>query len=383
MIRRVLSWLRVVLPPGWWVVVFLLLYACTEGPVLYFERQVGRPIDLSFRPGRLWLIAGTALLAFYRVAAFHPFFRRDYFRWLKSTPWTVDKPLPMGPVELVPQDALGVGGLMLLSAIQPQTDSIELLDVFLFAHCLGIITTFWKTGVPGFGYVSTLLLGFVPRLWKDPWLDLGVLAAAYLLVHEGLWRSLARFPWAAEGYSGEQDANVRQEEQFGPPCGWPYDRFLRDVKMATAIGRTDAVLISMLVGWWVYALEDWAPAWFQPQSVIPILFQFTMVGRGFRYFQGYAPPISLSGRILTFRWIIPGYDRALVAFALLILAFPAVVTLGILLGVTARQGLPVIAAVMVLITLITPPTLRNWRLTGGHRLVAAIPKASRDFVQVG
>lgn len=384
MMRRVLTWFRAVQPPGWWVVAFLVLYACTEGPVLYFERQIGRPIDLAFRPGRVWLVIGAAGLAFYRVAAFHPFFRRDYLRWLRSTPWTVDRPLPVGPVELVPQDAIGVGALMLLGLIQPQTSSIELLDVFLFAHCLALITTFWKTGVPGFGYVSALLLGFVPRLWEDPWLDLGVLTAIYLLVHEALWRSLARFPWATEGYSSEQDAAARQEERFGLPCGWPYDRFLRDVNMATGIGRTDALLISMLVGWWVYALEDWAPAAVQPQVIMLVMFQFVLMGRGMRYFQGYSPPISLSGRIATFQWIIPGYDRALVAFALAIAALPVVTAIWIVLGGwPPRRCVSVLAAVTVLIMLATPPTLRNWRLTGRHRLVPAIPKGSRDFVQVG
>ena len=41
------------------------------------------------------------------------------------------------------------------------------------------------------------------------------------------------------------------------------------------------------------------------------------------------------------------------------------------------------AALLVLIALTTPPKLRRWRLTGQHRLVPAIPKASKDYVQVG
>ena len=51
MIRRVLSRFRVVAPPGWWVVVWLAFFAAFEGPVLYFERQVGGPINLPIRPG--------------------------------------------------------------------------------------------------------------------------------------------------------------------------------------------------------------------------------------------------------------------------------------------------------------------------------------------
>ena len=69
--------------------------------------MAGRPAArLPIRPGRCCLIAGAVLLGFYRVIAFHPYFRADYLRWLKSTPWTVRKPLPVGPVELVPEDGL-------------------------------------------------------------------------------------------------------------------------------------------------------------------------------------------------------------------------------------------------------------------------------------
>ncbi len=383
MIRRLLSGFRVVAPPGWPVILFLFVFAATEGPIFYLERQVGQPLPMPFRPGRWCLIAGAVLLARYRVVAFHPYYRADYLRWLKSTPWTVDKPLPVGPVELAPQDALAVGGLMLLSLAQPQTESIELLDCFLFAHLLWIVGTFWKTGVPGFGYVGLLLLGFVPRLWASPLVALAVLTAIYLLVHEGLWRSLARFPWATEGYASERNLAVRQEQEFGPSCGWPYDRFLRDVKMARGIGRVDALLGSMLVGWWTYALEDWITARFESSMIAIVLVQLVVAHRGNLYLRGYAPPIGLGGRIATFRWIIPGYDRALLVFPMALLAFPTVLLLGASLGVVPHRCMPVVAAVVVFLTLSTPPTLRNWRLTGRHRLVAAIPKGSQDYVQVG
>jgi hypothetical protein len=37
------------------------------------------------------------------------------------------------------------------------------------------------------------------------------------------------------------------------------------------------------------------------------------VGRGFLYEYGFAPPISLWGRFLHFRWVIPCYDQLFVA----------------------------------------------------------------------
>jgi hypothetical protein len=383
MIRSVLSRFRVVAPPAWLVVVWLALFAAFEGTVLYFERQVGMPINVPIRPGRILLIAGAALLGFHRVRAFHPYFQPDYLRWLKSTPWTVRKPLPAGPLELVLEDLLSLGGLMLFSMTQTDTHAIELINVFLFSHLISLVATFWWTGASGFGYCGALFLGFVPRLWKNPFVDLAVLTTIYLFVHEGLWRSLASFPWSTEGHSNDPNHLARrQEKEFGRSCGWPYDRFHRDVLMAKGIRPSDALLISMLTGWWFYALGAWVSLQmlFQVAFMLPTSYMFQ---RGAHYFRGYAPPISFGGRIATFRWIIPGYDQASLFIWLTILAFPSVIALHAYLGMDPRQAAPVLSALLVLIALTSPPTLRRWRLTGQHRLVPAIPKASKDYVQVG
>ena len=86
MIRRVLNRVRLVAPPGWSVLLWLMLFAASEGPILYFERQLGRAQDFPIRPGRLLLITGAVFLGANRVRAFHPFFQADYLRWLKTTP---------------------------------------------------------------------------------------------------------------------------------------------------------------------------------------------------------------------------------------------------------------------------------------------------------
>ena len=383
MIRRVLSRFRVVAPPGWWVVAWVVLFVALEGPLLYFEHQIGRLLDPPVRPGRILLIAGAALLGLHRVRAFHPYFQPDYLRWLKSTPWTVRKPLPAGPTELIPEDTLALGGLMLFSMTPAETHSIELLNVFLFSHSISLLPSFWFTGMPGFGYCAVLSLGFVPQLWENPMVDLAVLTTIYLFVHEGLWHSLAGFPWDTEGHTTDpKHLAMRQEKEFGLSCGWPYDRFHRDVMMAKGFRQSDAILISMLTGWWFYALG----AWLSPQT----LFQFALMlpasylfQRGVHYFRGYAPPISFGGRITTFRWIIPGYDQAILYIPLAIVVLPSVMVFVAYLGMDPRQATPAVAALLVLIALTFPPSLRRWRLTGQHRLVPAIPKASKDYVQVG
>ncbi len=381
MIRRLFSRFRLVAPPGWAVAVFLVFFMAFEGLIRYSER-FGMPWPVPFRPGWSCLIFASVMLGFYCAVAFHPFFQGDYLRWLKSTPWTVRKPLPAGPVDLVLEDSLAIGALMCLSLTQPGGGSIEVLNAFLFTHAAILVRTFWRTAVPGFGYCGALFLGFVPRLWAQPWIDLAVLTSIYLFVHEGLWRSLARFPWPTEGVLDDQYPGVRIEREYGPSCGWPYDRFHRDVRMARGIGRGDAILISMLTGWWFFALGAWIPT----QWLSTFLFSLAialLMRRSVLYFQGYESPISVGGRIATFRWIIPGYDQAALFIVLTPLAIAMMIGLTMYLQMDRYQTIPAFAALLVLIALTTPPKLRRWRLTGQHRLVHAIHKTSQEYVQVG
>jgi hypothetical protein len=384
MIRRVVNRVRLVAPPGWSVLLGLVLFTAFEGPVLYVERQLGRVLDLPIRPGRLLLITGAVLLGANRVRRFHPYFQPDYLRWLKSTPWTVRKPLPAGSVELGLEDLPALGGLILLSAIQPQTRSIELIDAFLFSHTAVLVATFWRTGVARFGYCAALFLGFVPQLWGRPWLDLAVLGAIYLFVHEGLWKALARFPWPTEGAAADMRAEAL-EERHGPLCGWPYDRLLRDVRTANWIGRTDALLISMLLGWWSYSLDSWFPQLVSPPAVLSGSMGPLVVSRFLLYRRGYAPPISLAGRLATFRWIIPGYDQIFLGPVLVVLGMALAVALGAWSGLGPRVSSAMAVSFLVLLALTSPPTWRRWRLTGHHRIVnsSAVQNPQSNFVKVG
>ena len=57
-----------------------------------------------------WLVA----LGAYRAGAFNPLFKRDYFRWLSTSTWTADRPLPYGPMRIVWQDVVVIGALCLM-----------------------------------------------------------------------------------------------------------------------------------------------------------------------------------------------------------------------------------------------------------------------------
>jgi hypothetical protein len=245
-----------------------------------------------------------------------------------------------------------------------------------------VVATLFLTGVAGFGYCGAMFLGFVPQLWSHPWVDLGVLTAIYLLVHEGLWSSLARFPWPTEGVQVDWNPELRGEKATGPSCGWPHDRFHRDIRAAQGIAPADALLISMLAGWWVYSLESWIP-----DPLLHPLSLNVMVLAAFRRFWiyrvGYAPPISLAGRLATLRWVIPGYDLVYLALLLAILGMTLGLVLGRAVGLGPRGGFPLAMFLSIFATLAAPPSLKRWRLTGRHRLVHALSEQTRTHLKVG
>ena len=71
---------------------------------------------LNMRRGILLSAAGV--YAVYRLWRFHPACNQAYAAWLKLSPWTAAKPFPMGPVNLVWQDAAVIGALTALAAGQ-------------------------------------------------------------------------------------------------------------------------------------------------------------------------------------------------------------------------------------------------------------------------
>jgi hypothetical protein len=105
------------------------------------------------------------------------------------------------------------------------------------------------------------------------------------------------------------------------------------------------------------------------------------------------PPISLAGRVATGRWLIPGYDRVLVAPLLAVAVF--VFTVLALLDVSPKVASPprtaaglgqvvvpalyraasdpvlqasVAVGLVLLITLTVGPSRRRWLLTGTFRI---------------
>ncbi len=333
------------------------------------------------------------IYAVYRVVAFHPLTRVGYARWLRSTPWTRRQPLPLGPIHLVGQDVVIVGAMALLAGIGDRGWEIALFvgQVFTACYLLALGVCLAGTGERGFAYATGFGLGLAVRLWQGAPLSLAAAGATYAVAWVGLRRSMARFPWESESergtyFPGKQPALI-------PPdgLGWPFARLgprvaatltthdatfleaLRGPRAPAALPTRDAVLLGALGGWWVHCAGWLTPVpgertdWFQMvPGVVLCLFP---LGRLLWYCASYRPPISLWGRIRTGHWVIPGYDRVLVAP---LLAWAAGTLLALVLHsvhVGVEVWAPVVIAFVLATVLGVGPGRREWQLTGQHRMV--------------
>ena len=167
--------------------------------------------------------------------------------------------------------------------------------------------------------------------------------------------------------------------------GWPFGRFLK--LRDSSITHRESVLLSLLIGWWcavgIGVAHDGLPIEVMllpvmAANVLPIL-------RCLVYVLGYSPPISFFGRLFTGRWIIPSYDKVFVAPLLAWLASMTVMFILVFLFDKPLRSINwpplielVVAAplpVCLMILLSVGPTLRDWELTGGHRITRGLPQA--------
>jgi hypothetical protein len=318
-----------------------------ECAYLWSVWQFGFADENMFRVFRfIWLTICAGGYGIYRIAAFHPVVNPNYRAWLEQTPWTPDKPLPCGPLQLVPQDLIVVCGLVALY----RSPSIWML------------------------YFPTIfLVGFSKALRTFPW-DL---------------------PWQADFQSFKSIGDEEKRRRLG----WPYDQ-MKPTEPKRTIPLSDGICLSLLTGWlWLVVLKhlDPQPRAFLPGGVIMATFGFGVV-RLAQYALSHRSPISFFGRLFTLRWIIPGYDQIFVAP--FIASAMAVAIQGTAVFLLNPRGMRLAAnpwpgiaisclgvTVCLLILLVAGPQLESWRMTGKHRIVFdlnAIERAKKDgdFVEL-
>ena len=377
------------LSPPWFVIVGAVFFLIAEGFMQWVESRMG--VGFFHVEVRLGLVILYFLAAFYgvsRAATSHPFFDPAYQDWLSLTPWTVAKPLPLGPIELGVRDAVVLGLLIALNLISPQRDSMRLLCIFLMVHCAILTIANWWTAESAYVYLAMFGMGLMVRLWGHPWVCLGTGAAVYLVVHEGVWQGLRAFPWKQSKVLVLSPEVAIRDRGDKPkiPCGWPYDRLLRDPVAKTGSPETglDALVWCLLLGWWISCLASRLSTRNEAVMVAFLsaaaVFTISNLWRLLLYVQGYDTPLGPIGRIATGRLIIPGFDVVWVAHLLMVLGAGST-SIGLMSwGVPGEIVGPVVAALIAFIALRTPPGLRRWRLTGGHRM-RHVPTA--DMTGVG
>jgi hypothetical protein len=112
--------------------------------------------------------------------------------------------------------------------------------------------------------------------------------------------------------------------------------------------------------------------------VIPIL-------RMVAYVSGHLSPISLLGRLRIGRLIVPGYDVCFLGPLLCYLTGGAVLWMCHAFRVPMELAQPVAMTVLILVAFFAPPGLREWKLTGKHRIWpgSMIRSQQNRFVELG
>ena len=224
-----------------------------------------------------------------------------------------------GPLELVPEDALALGLLVLLGTTLPDFTSLYIINIFLICtyHYCDLVT-FWKTGAPAYGYCAVLFLGFIPQMWRRQWVDFAILAGIYLVVHEGLWRALRKFPWQSEGFCATSAWNdtLWEPTRIPPAAGLSIASTAISAWRRGSIGSTPFCAPCWEAGGSGACARSSSTRVTRSalRSCLSPLATITspQLRRCLIYVRGYRSPISFWGRIWTFRLIIPGYDQVYV-----------------------------------------------------------------------
>ena len=325
----------------------------------------------------------------YRVTAFHPFFRPRYREWLAQTPWTSRKPLPVGPVAWVWEDGVILAGLAVLAWADGHIDPVLAATIPLLSGGVLLTTSLFATGTWGFGYATAFALGLAVWLGPNRWAFFGAAIGANLLGHIGYRRSLNRFPWPSDPSEGWWPFALMVlgvvHDQSRVLCGWPFDYLRPDLSDQPRIDLADAALISLLSGWWLFAVGSLLP----PQDRMNLLTGCLLLGAGTLsvlrlglYRSRCSPPLNFWGRIVTFRWIIPGYHQVYLGpIATLFIPLPCV-NLLLRWGIPGDVAIPISFTLAMFVAFSARPSLKSWRLTGRHRILPSYQHTTA-FIKVG
>jgi hypothetical protein len=373
---------RSILPPGWVLFLFALLYVLADGVMLaaavFFEHR------FSFHMYVPWLsqyvlLLGCGLLGFYRIVAIHPVFQAEYRHWLEASAWSARKPLPAGPVHLVWQDVVVLLLIGTLALRYPHFPPTEFIIVFLFTYLIGaaIVLALLRAWV--LPYAVAFGMGGVVLVPHKPLAVCAIFLVLYVIAWIELRRTLRDFPWNLGRWEAFLRSGSMKNQQRQRLLGWPFQS-LSPEKTAPSMPLHHALLISLLAGWWVrvHFLVDSVPDDAEmPYWMVLVIGSFCRV---VIYCSGYLPPLNLAGRVFRMRWIIPGYDKIFLAPAIVLSVGYILPRVLLRNGWEASAVYPLGMVIILLLLFLLGPNLRAWRLTGSHRIYPLMPK--QEFVRI-
>jgi len=368
-------------PPAWLMVTFLFAYGLVMGCLWLISVRLPNAGDISNAGEivniRMTIIGGAAALyAAFRLFRFHPACNHAYANWLRLSPWTPRKPLPLGPVHFVWQDAAVIGVLSAIAFWHAHVDPLLPVEIFALAY---------------FG-IFTLLLLYMRRWWTSlalgflwPALTLpqargtaGVIIAVAIIVviGHGHWQSLKAFPWPFLKGAAHQTPLLQRNIQIDlggnsltraqAELGWPFFALSPKTELPS-VSQRNSVCLGALFGWWSFCFTESAT----PGPLPELIVFFAFIAGMFRfaiYGNKVSPPFNVWWRIASGRILVPGFD--------IIFLTPLATVLVAIVGgmIIKRSGSwypeveAGVIAVMWYLLFGGGPTLRKWMLTGQFRL---------------
>lgn len=339
------------------------------------------------------LVLAAISYAIFRLVRFHPAFNIRYAAWMRNVPWTPDKPLPLGPIFLVWQDA-AILSILCFLAWRAHFDFTIPLIAFAILYVLGLHIALLVSHT----WTHAFLMGF---LWPSFFVTNGngiaifcIFAALYAVAWLGVRRSLRAFPWKrnepdvlrdlpADNKKSLLTIEIRlSDNQLSTQTlnlGWPFYA-LSPKPLFSSIRTATSLFISLLVGWWVYC----ATAGMDILLNSALIMLFAVIAsfiRTIMYCVGLCTPFNVWGRLATGRFIVPGFDRVFIT-PLTVIGVAIACNIAISdMHIWSHATGACTVGFLLFMELAGGPTMRNWRLTGQfrHRPITLRPYQRRSF----
>jgi hypothetical protein len=360
--------------PLWYVAVFIVVYLPLYG-VDYWIASLGGEMPIEFLRTRVLILCFFAgLLGFMRIKRCHPAFNSGYYNWLALTPWEFGKDLPHGSVFLTFSDGVVVAVLTLLAYFND-----GYLTLTPVAACLGayvLMTMYHLLVSKQLVYVTVFLFALPFAVYPHSNINISALAIVgfYGLAYMGQRRWLKQFPWNSVFWKYDQRKALLDNALACNIINWPY-KMLRGDGFDKGMSLKTAFVVSSLLTWWLH-VAGWAE-----KEVFAVCYFVVLLGaafiRLFSYLSFGLPPISIAGRIVTGRLIIPGYDKIFIApicVALVGFFMPEIL---MDLGISKMLSYKISFFIFMMLAFTLPPTLKNWCFTGFHRITKPVNSNTR------